>query len=464
MSPQYVLGIDSSTQSCKAALVDAETGEVHTLRRAAHPDGTQVDPEAWVAALADSAGELLPQAGAVSVAGQQHGMVALDSGRRVVRPAILWNDTASAPQARQLIDELGGPQACADAVGSVMVASLTASKLRWLRDVEPDSAARTEHVLLPHDYLTWQLGGSEQMTTDHGDASGTGYYSTSAREFMPELAGLALGHAVGLPRVAGPNEVVGTTRDGKAIAAGTGDNMAAALGLGLGPGDVCVSIGTSGVASAVVDASVHDGSGLVSGFVDATGRNLPLACTLNGARVLEFGARLLGVDHAEFARLALSARPGAGGAVMLPYLDGERTPNRPEATGTMHGLTSATNREDLARAVIEGLLCSLQDAVKALESATGVPTRRIMLIGGGSQSEALRRIAPQVFGVAVNVPAPGEYVALGAARQAAWALSGADQPPAWPGAESVVFEDTPQPQVYERYAELRDRTESWASH
>jgi xylulokinase len=170
------------------------------------------------------------------------------------------------------------------------------------------------------------------------------------------------------------------------------------------------------------------------------------------------------VDHAEFARLALSAKPGAGGAVMLPYLDGERTPNRPEATGTMHGLTSATNREDLARAVIEGLLCSLQDAVKALETATGVPTRRILLIGGGSQSEALRRIAPQVFGVAVNVPAPGEYVALGAARQAAWALSGAGQPPQWPGADSTVFEDTPRPQVYERYAELRDRTEGWTSH
>jgi xylulokinase len=462
LSPQYVLGIDSSTQSCKAALVDAETGEVRALRRAAHPDGTQVDPAAWCAALADSAGGLLPQANAVSVAGQQHGMVALDADGGVVRPAVLWNDTSSAAQARQLVDELGGSQACADAVGSVMVASLTAAKLRWLRDTEPENAARTEHVLLPHDYLSWQLGGRQEMTTDHGDASGTGYYSTTRREFVPELARLALGHDVGLPRVAGPSEVVGATRHGAAIAAGTGDNMAAALGLGLRPGDVCVSIGTSGVASAVVDAAVHDGSGLVSGFLDATGKNLPLACTLNGARVLELGARLLGVDHSEFARLALSARPGAGGTVILPYLDGERTPNRPEATGIMRGLTSATGREDLARAVIEGLLCSLQDAVKALEAATGVPAQRILLIGGGSQSEALRRIAPQVFGVGVSVPAPGEYVALGAARQAAWALSGAEVPPVWPGAASTVFEDTPQPHVYERYAELRDRTEGWA--
>ncbi|MGV8973654.1 MAG: xylulokinase [Rhodoglobus sp.] len=460
MSP-LVLGIDSSTQSCKSILVDADTGEICDLRRAPHPGGTQVEPGAWRTALTDSCDDLMSGVAAVAVAGQQHGMVALDADGAVVRPAMLWNDTSSAPQARDLIEEMGGPQRCADTIGSVMVASLTASKLRWLRDNEPENAARTSHVLLPHDYLTWHLGGCKEMTTDHGDASGTGYYSTSDRAFLPGLASRALGHAVGLPRIAGPSEIVGETAHGAPIGPGTGDNMAAALGLGLRPGDVCLSIGTSGVASAVAERSVHDGSGLVTGFADATGRYLPLACTLNGARVLELGARLLGVDHAEFGRLALSAKPGANGVCVLPYLDGERTPNRPEANGVLRGLTTATSREDLARGLVEGLLCSMRDAVLALEAATGVTTTRILLIGGAAQSEAVRRIAPQVFGVGVDVPEAGEYVALGAARQAAWALSGEIDPPDWKGASVTTFDDTPQPEIYNRYVELRDETEGW---
>lgn len=461
MGSQYVLGIDSSTQSCKAVLVDAGTGEVVDQRRMPHPEGTQVDPARWLEAMDGAAGGLLERAAAVSVAGQQHGMVALDADGEPVRDAMLWNDTSSAPQARDLVAELGGPAGCAVAVGSVMVASLTASKLRWMREVEPDNARRTASVLLPHDYLTWQLGGRQEMTTDHGDASGTGYYSTSKREFRPDLAASALGHDVLLPRLAGPREVVGTTRGGAKIAAGTGDNMAAALGLDLGPGDVCVSIGTSGVASAVVEHSVHDGSGLVTGFVDATGRYLPLACTLNGAPVLDFGARMLGVDHQEFTRLALGAQAGSGGAVLLPYLGGERTPNRPNASGLMHGLRATTSREQFARAIVEGLLCSMKDAVAALENATGVSAGRILLIGGGAQSEAVRRIAPEVFGLAVDVPATAEYVALGAARQAAWALGGTAEPPAWKAVDSRRYEAAHRPEIYETYAGVRDATEDW---
>ncbi|MFL4474296.1 xylulokinase [Paeniglutamicibacter sp. MACA_103] len=461
MGSQYVLGIDSSTQSCKAVLVHAETGEVIEQRRQPHPEGTRIEPARWLEAMEASTAGLLERSAAVSVAGQQHGMVALDAAGESVRPAMLWNDTASAPQARDLVAELGGPQGCADAVGSVMVASLTASKLRWMRDVEPENAQRTDSVLLPHDYLTWQLGGRTEMTTDHGDASGTGYYSTAARKFLPDLAAAALGRGVNLPRLAAPNEIVGATRGGARIAAGTGDNMAAALGLDLGPGDVCVSIGTSGVASAVVDESVHDGSGLVTGFVDATGRYMPLACTLNGAPVLDFGARMLGVDHAEFTRLALGAEAGASSAVLLPYLGGERTPNRPNASGLMHGLRATTSREEFARAIVEGLLCSMKDAVAALENATGVATGRILLIGGGAQSEAVRRIAPEVFGLAVDVPATAEYVALGAARQAAWALGGAAAPPAWKSVDSNRYEAAHRPEIYERYAEVRDATEGW---
>lgn len=462
MASTYVLGIDSSTQSCKSVLVDAETGAVAAVGRAPHPAGTQVDPRAWRRAMTQSCDDLLPRAEAVAVGGQQHGMVALDEHGNVVRPAMLWNDTSSAPQAVELIRELGGPSASADLVGSVLVASLTVTKLRWLRDTEPRRATATRNVLLPHDYLTWHLGGCREMTTDHGDASGTGYYSTSERRFRPELAELALGHEVGLPRIASASEIVGRTVHGAAIGPGTGDNMAAALGLDLQPGDVCVSIGTSGVASTIVGSSVHDATGLVTGFADATGRYLPLACTLNGARVLDLGARLLGVEPAHFAQLALTAPPGANGLTVLPYLDGERTPNRPFATGALRGMTTSTTREDIARAFVEGLLCSLRDAIGALERASGVHTSRILLIGGGSQSEAVRAIAPQVFGVAVSVPEPAEYVALGAARQAAWVLAGGDAPPAWAGPRSVTYSDAPQPQIFEQYARLRDDTDGWS--
>src|SRR5215218_9539163 len=379
-----------------------------------------------------------------------------------LRPALLWNDVRSAPQAEQLVAELGGPQACAEQVGSVLVASFTSTKLRWLRDNEPDNAEAVRQVLLPHDYLTWQLAGRpDEPTTDRGDASGTGYFSTAKDRWLPELAESAVGAPVGLPRVAAPGEVVGRA-DGRPIGAGTGDNMAAALGLGLQPGDVAVSIGTSGVASTVATAPTADATGLVTGFADATGAFLPLACTLNAARVLDTAAALLGVDHDGLATLALQAAPGAGGVTLLPYLDGERTPNRPDATGTLHGLTTSTGPAQLARAAVEGLLCSLADAVDFLTAATGVEVRRIVMVGGGARNAAVRALAPAVLGLPVTVPAEAEYVALGAARQAAWAAAGSAEPPSWALPDVRTYEAEPTPQVREAYARLRDRTESWS--
>jgi xylulokinase len=462
MSQDLVLGIDSSTQSTKALLVDPEDGRVVDQRVARHPEGTEVDPRAWLDALAATTAELLPRASAVAVGGQQHGMVALGADGEPVRPALLWNDVRSAPQAVQLIEELGGPEACAEQLGSVLVASFTSTKLRWVRDNEPDVARSVRQVLLPHDYLTWQLAGRpDEPTTDRGDASGTGYFSTAKDRWLPELAEAALGVPVGLPRVAAPGEVVGRA-DGRPIGAGTGDNMAAALGLGLQPGDVAVSIGTSGVASTVATAPTADPTGLVTGFADATGAFLPLACTLNAARVLDTAAALLGVDHDGLATLALQAAPGAGGVTLLPYLDGERTPNRPDATGTLHGLTTSTGPAQLARAAVEGLLCSLADAVDFLTAATGVEVRRIVMVGGGARNAAVRALAPAVLGLPVTVPAEAEYVALGAARQAAWAAAGSAEPPSWALPDVRTYEAEPTPQVREAYARLRDRTEGWS--
>lgn len=476
-----VAGVDSSTQSCKVVVRDAETGALVRSGRASHPDGTEIDPRHWwdalTTAVADAGG--LQDVDAIAVGGQQHGMVALDASGEVVRDALLWNDTRSASSALDLIAELAGAPdgdgatAWARAVGSVPVASLTVTKLRWLRDHEPDNAARVAAVALPHDWLTWRLAGHgpgsgaaglAALTTDRSDASGTGYWSPSGGEYRRDLLTLGLGHDAVLPRVVGPREAAGTAaaagvRTGALLGPGAGDNAAAALALGLCPGDVAISIGTSGVVSAVSATATADGSGLVTGFADATGAFLPLACTLNASRVLDAAARMLGVDHAGLSALALSAPAGADGLVLVPYLEGERTPNKPDATGALHGLRLAnTTPAHLARAAVEGMLCALADGLDALR-AQGVPVERLFLIGGGAQSEAVRRIAPSVLGLDVTVPTPGEYVADGAARQAAWVLSGDEAAPAWTAsATAEVFTGAPVPAVRDQYAAVRELT------
>jgi xylulokinase len=466
-----VAGVDSSTQSCKVVVRDAQTGRLVRQGRAAHPDGTEVHPDAWwdalQAAVAEAGG--LDDVAAVSVAGQQHGMVCLDEAGEVVRPALLWNDTRSAPDAADLVAELGGGDeaagrtAWAEAVGVVPVASFTVTKLRWLAREEPDAAARTAAVCLPHDWLTWRLSGARDLgalTTDRSDASGTGYWSAAAGAYRPELLRLGIGSEPAVPRVLGPSERAGTTPSGALLGPGAGDNAGAALGLGAGPGDVVVSLGTSGVVTAVADTPAADPSGAVAGFADATGRHLPLVCTLNAARVLDATARLLGVDHERLSDLAMSAPPGAGGLVLVPWLEGERTPDVPDATGTLEGLTLATSTPaHLARAAVEGMLCGLAEGLDALV-AQGAEPRRLLLVGGGAASRAVREIAPAVLGVPVVVPEPGEYVADGAARQAAWTLApDAAGPPTWTQQASGArtYEADPTPQVRERYAEARDR-------
>jgi xylulokinase len=466
-----VAGVDTSTQACKVVVRDAASGTLVREGRAPHPDGTEVAPAAWAAALEQAVAQAggLDDVAAVAVGGQQHGMVCLDEDGEVVRDALLWNDTRSAGAAADLTRELGdgqaGRQAWADAVGLVPVASFTVTKLRWLAQAEPENAARTAAVCLPHDWLTWVLAGRpglDALVTDRGDASGTGYWSAATGEYRPDLLERALGATPHLPRVLGPAEAAGTVAwagsTGALLGPGTGDNAAAALGLAAEPGDVVLSVGTSGVVSIVSETPAADPTGAVAGFADATGRFLPLVATLNAARVLDATARLLGVDHEELSRLALSAPAGAGGLVLVPYLEGERTPDRPTSTGAVHGLTLATSTPaHLARAAVEGLLCGLADGLDAVR-ATGAEVRRVLLVGGGARSEAVRRIAPAVLGVPVLVPPPGEYVADGAARQAAWVLSGAAAAPEWPRPGTEGHEADPTPVVRERYAEVRDLT------
>jgi len=484
----FVAGVDSSTQSTKVEIRDLDTGHIVGTGVAAHtsvtPPVSEQDPRSWWDAFQvawDQAVDRSPVASgsaavsAISVAGQQHGMVALDADDQPVHPAKLWNDTESALDAVWLLGQLAardgegkriddGTAAWAQAVGSVPVAAFTATKLSWLHRSHPDAWTRIAKVLLPHDYLTHRLTGG--YTTDRGDASGTGYWSPSMGEYRWDLLAVIDGDldwSDVVPTVLGPLDVAGTW-NGAAVACGTGDNMAAALGLGLRPGDAALSVGTSGTAFAVAEAPTADPSGAVAGFADATGKFLPLVCTSNAAKVFDAVARLLGVDHAEFDRLALAAVGDANVPVLVPYLDGERTPNRPDATGLLGGLRSDVTREQLALAAVNGVACGLLDALDALRAFAPV-TGRVVLTGGGARSVALQSVLAGLLEEPLVLAGVDQAVAAGAAVQAAaiaggvehatiqqrWGLDAGAGSRSGAGVDGVESGD-----LRSRYAELRD--------
>lgn len=439
-----VLGVDSSTQSTKVEARRLDTGEVvatGTARHpATHPPVSEQDPVAWWTALVEATttlGDVRDDAVAISVAGQQHGLVLLDEVGVPVRPAKLWNDTTSAPDAERLVDALGADR-WAEAIGTVPVASITITKLAWVARHEPETLARATRVMLPHDYLTWMMTG--EHVTDRGDASGSGWYDAAAGEVRPDLLDLATGDgaawAARVPRVLGPTEPAGELRPdaaamlglpaGIVVGPGSGDNMGAALGLGLRAGDVAISLGTSGVAFAVSDTATRDPSGAVAGFASASGNFLPLVCTLNATKVTDTVAGWLGTDAPGLADLAMQAAADPGSTVLVPYFDGERTPNLPDATGTFAGLTNSTTREQLALAAHDGVLCGLLAGRDALRAAGASVGGRIFLVGGGARSAAYRQRCADLADQAIVVPHTDETVATGAAVQAAALLGGGD--------------------------------------
>jgi xylulokinase len=435
LARRVALGVDSSTQSVKIEARDVETGEVLATGTAPHPATSppvsEQDPRAWWSALVDAIGSLggdvRADAVAISIAGQQHGCVVLDEAGDPVRPAKLWNDTTSSVQAEALVERLGA-DVWAAAIGSVPVASFTITKLAWLAEHEPESLARATRVMLPHDYLTWRLTG--EHVTDRGDASGSGWFDAANDAVVPHLLNAAVGDWGGaVPTVLGPSEPAGTLTvaaadelglpTGITVGPGTGDNMGAAMGLGLRAGDVAISLGTSGTVFAVSETPTRDISGAVAGFASATGSFLPLVCTLNATKVTDTVARWLGTDAPGLAAMALDAADDPGSVLLVPYFDGERTPNLPDATGTYHGLTNATTREQLALAAHDGVLCGLLDGVDALRRVGATIDGRVFLVGGGSRSAAYRQRCADLLGTPIVVPNSDETVATGAAAQAA---------------------------------------------
>ncbi|WP_460062187.1 xylulokinase [Streptomyces sp. YKOK-I1] len=426
-----VVGVDSSTQSTKALVVDAGTGEIVASGQAPHAvstgAGRESDPRRWWDALHEAlrqCGEPAREAAAVSIGGQQHGLVTLDGHGEPVRPALLWNDVRSAPQARRLTEELGGAKFWAERTGSVPAASFTVTKWAWLAENEPDALRATKAVRLPHDYLTERLTG--EGTTDRGDASGTGWWA-SATEGYDEgiLARVGLDPAL-LPRVVRPGEIAGTVRDshdlpfakGTLVAAGTGDNAAAALGLGLRAGTPVLSLGTSGTVYAVSKHRPADPTGTVAGFADAHGDWLPLACTLNCTLAVDRLAALLGLDR--------EAVEPTSDLTLLPYLDGERTPNLPNASGLLHGLRHDTTAGQLLQAAYDGAVHSLLGALDLVLDEDADPSAPLLLIGGGARGTAWQQTVRRLSGRPVQIPEAKELVALGAAAQAAGLLTGED--------------------------------------
>lgn len=441
-SRPFVAGVDSSTQSCKVVIYDPATGGIIREGRASHPDGSEVDPQAWWDAFLEAvrAADGLDDVRALSVGGQQHGMVCLDERGEVIRPALLWNDTRSAGAAEELTRERGdgdrerGARWWAQATGLVPVASFTVTKLRWLADNEPENARKIAAVCLPHDWLSWRIRGGfeavglEGLCTDRSDASGTGYMDRAdavyRREILAQALRISLEEAEGiiLPKICEPMEAMGCGDLAQgwgeiAIGPGCGDNAGAALGVGLGVGQALLSLGTSGVVAVVSETPVEDPSGQVAGFADASGHWLPLACTLNASRILDAIGAMSGLSYEELDEAALSV-PNAGGLRLVPYFEGERTPNLPDATARLEGMTlKNSTRAHLARAGVEGLLAHMRFALECVREL-GVPIEKVLVVGGGARSRAVQSLAAEFLGVPVEFPEAAEYVALGAARQA----------------------------------------------
>jgi xylulokinase len=431
---QLAAGVDCSTQATKVLLVEPADGRVVASGRAPHEvtgsgGARETHPDVWWDALRAALAQTgrAAEVGAISVAGQQHGLVVTDGDGRPLRPAVLWNDTRSAPDAAELRERLGA-DAWAERVGVVPVPSFTVTRWAWLRRSEPGVAGATRAIRLPHDWLTERLCG--RGATDRGDASGTGWWSTRDEAYVDDVLALPqveLDPAL-LPQVLGPGEVAGSVSaaaaselglsEGALVGPGTGDNMGAALGLGLAPGEPVISLGTSGTAYAAMSERAVDPSGLIAGFADAAGGFLPLAATLNCTLAVDRVAELLGLE-----REAVAERTEA---VVLPYFDGERTPNLPRAAATFAGLRHDTTREQILLAAYEGAVASLVEALELLASVgSGLdPAAPVVLVGGGAHGRVWQQTVARLAGRAVQVPDAEELVALGAAAQAAACLSG----------------------------------------
>lgn len=440
-----LIGIDSGTQSTKALVVDARTGKVLGSGAVAYdllpglPAGhKEQDPAVWIDATRKSIRAALKAAKAraeevvaLGVSGQQHGFVPLDSQGQVIRPAKLWCDTSTAAECAEITERLGGEKATLRALGNTVLPGFTAGKILWLKKHEPKNYARLATVLLPHDYLNFWLTG--QATMEFGDASGTAlmdvrkrrWSEAAAQAIDPEL----LGH---LPTISPSDQPAGSLSEKTAkelglsrqvlVSAGGGDNMMGAIGTGnTRAGVVTASFGTSGTIYACAEKPIVDAKGEIAAFCDSTNRWLPLLCTMNVTVATEMVRRDFDLDHAAFEKTASGAPAGSDGLLLLPYLEGERTPNVPDGTGVFFGVRPRTfTAAHFARAAMEGVTLGMNYGLRRL-AELGVTAKQVRATGGGAKSKLWRQIMADVFNAEVVTLQVSEGAAYGAALQALWA-------------------------------------------
>jgi len=436
------LGIDSGTQSTKAIALDLNTGRVVAEARAPHtliaglPAGhMEQNPAEWTAALDAVFGEVAAKIDrsrvrGIGVSGQQHGFVPLDAKGEIIRPAKLWCDTSTVAECALLTKKLGGTKAVIRQTGLPFLPGYTAPKILWLKRHEPANFKRLRHVLLPHDYLNLHLTGNYFM--EYGDASGTALLDVRRRTWSkPALNAIDRNLGDWLPALSDSHEAAGTLRPELAVkygfspdvvvSAGGGDNMMGAIGTGnVTSGVVTASLGTSGTIYAYSKKPVIDPNGEIAAFCSSTGGWLPLLCTMNLTLVTEQFRTLFGWDHAALDRAVASAPAGSDGLTLVPYLDGERTPNVPHGTGVLYGLNRRTlTQGHLARAGMEGVTFGLNYGLRRL-ATLGVKPKEIRLTGGGAKSASWRQLMADIFGVPVVAMVEDEGAALGGALQAAW--------------------------------------------
>lgn len=489
--PRYLAGIDSGTQSTKVLIVTDEGRVVgggqapHALIEGLPLGHKEQHPREWIAALKEAFRAATADAGidplhiaAVGVSGQQHGLVALDKKGEVIRPAKLWCDTSTAAECAELMDAVGGRDAYRELIGNGLPSGYTASKLLWLRKNEPANFERLATVLLPHDYLNfWLTGGGRAM--EWGDASGSGLMDVRTRTWRGEVvASIHPKLMTAMPELRPSWEPAGTIGEEAAVAlglsrkcvvaAGGGDNMMAAIGTGnVAPGVVTVSLGTSGTIFAYSAEPIIDPEGEIAAFCDSTGRWLPLLCTMNVTVATEMVRALFGLDVNELNDAAAHVRPGADGLMLLPYFEGERTPDVPDGTGVWFGSNHRTATPGhFARAAMEGATLGLNYGFGRLKQL-GIEPTEIRLTGGGAKSALWRQVCADVFNAPVVACVEPEGAAYGAAMQARWILERpgnpagamADLARAWVALDesSRCFPQPDNVALYEKAQELHDR-------
>ncbi|MCB1628681.1 MAG: xylulokinase [Xanthomonadales bacterium] len=436
------IGLDVGSQSVKLLAYDAESGSVvaqygHPLELIAGEDGSREQrAEWWIDAVRACFGRLSAaqraRIAAIGVSGQQHGLVPLDAAGKVLAPAKLWCDTSTQRECDEIMQSVGGGMRCVEAAGNPILAGYTASKVPWTRKHRPEAYARLATILLPHDYVNFWLTGERWM--ECGDASGTGWLDVRNRRWSAALLAATDAQrdlAECLPPLFAPDSVftlapvsaeeLGLPR-GVRVSAGGGDNMMAAIGTGnVEPGVLSMSLGTSGTLFAHADRPVVDPAASWAAFCSSTGGWLPLICTMNCTLATESVARAFGFSSRDGDAVMAETQPGAAGLLMLPFFNGERTPDLPHARAGLFGMDPVNlTRGNAYRAAMEGATYALRNGLDALRAA-GLQFDAIRLTGGGSNSAAWRQMVADVFDLPVDVPEQAEGAAFGAALQALWA-------------------------------------------